>query len=95
VHSYPSLVSFHALRRACEARTEADIVLALAGSVMPPFLAHVFCNIMGVPQLAWALKVWPERKLCTSRPLTLVPSSSWPLSLRASSFRRARSSDSR
>ncbi|GAA5942642.1 hypothetical protein JCM3775_003665 [Rhodotorula graminis] len=41
----------------------ATFLFLRTGSVVPPFLAHVFCNAMGVPQLAWALKVWPEKRL--------------------------------
>lgn len=36
------------------------------GSILPPFLAHVFCNIMGIPPLGWALQVWPDKKKCRS-----------------------------
>ena len=38
---------------------------------MPPFLAHVFCNIMGIPPLGWALQVWPEKKKCASELMSL------------------------
>lgn len=33
------------------------------GSILPPFLAHSFCNLMGLPPLHWALLEFPERKL--------------------------------
>lgn len=41
--------------------------MSLLGSVIPPFLAHSFCNLMGLPPLAGALRQWPDKKLCESR----------------------------
>jgi prenyl protein peptidase len=35
------------------------------GSIIPPILAHIFCNYMGLPPIAWALSVFPSRRLCT------------------------------
>ncbi|GAA5882712.1 hypothetical protein JCM3774_004528 [Rhodotorula dairenensis] len=40
----------------------ASFLFLRTGSVVPPFFAHVFCNIMGIPPLGWALHVWPEKK---------------------------------
>ncbi|GAA5999127.1 CAAX prenyl protease [Rhodotorula paludigena] len=40
----------------------ATFLFLRTGSIIPPFLAHAFCNTMGLPPLAWALKVWPEKK---------------------------------
>ncbi|KWU41772.1 Abi-domain-containing protein, partial [Rhodotorula sp. JG-1b] len=42
----------------------AAFLFLRTGSIVPPFLAHVFCNIMGIPPLGWALQVWPEKKKC-------------------------------
>lgn len=36
-----------------------------SGSVLPPLFAHVFCNIMGVPQLQAELRWHPHRKTRT------------------------------
>lgn len=44
---------------------------------MPPFLAHVVCNVMGIPPLDWALHVFPDRKKCAS---SLLLSSAHPCS---------------
>ncbi|GAA5928846.1 CAAX prenyl protease [Sporobolomyces koalae] len=41
----------------------ATFLFLRTGSVIPPFLAHVFCNMMGLPPLGWALQVYPDRKL--------------------------------
>ncbi|BGP24655.1 prenyl protein peptidase [Rhodotorula toruloides] len=41
----------------------ASFLFLRTGSIIPPFLAHAFCNAMGVPPLGWALRVWPEKKL--------------------------------
>ncbi|GAA6055966.1 hypothetical protein NBRC10513_004975 [Rhodotorula toruloides] len=40
----------------------ASFLFLRTGSIIPPFLAHAFCNAMGVPPVGWALKVWPEKK---------------------------------
>jgi len=40
--------------------------LNCTGSIIPPFLAHAFCNSMGLPPLSYALQVYPDRKLCRS-----------------------------
>ncbi|GAA5989428.1 hypothetical protein JCM10908_000470 [Rhodotorula pacifica] len=40
----------------------AAFLFLRTGSIVPPFLAHVFCNIVGIPPLGWALHVWPEKK---------------------------------
>ncbi|GAA5962100.1 hypothetical protein JCM8115_002915 [Rhodotorula mucilaginosa] len=40
----------------------AAFLFLRTGSILPPFLAHVFCNIMGIPPLGWALQVWPDKK---------------------------------
>ncbi|KAG6856282.1 hypothetical protein H0H87_005892 [Tephrocybe sp. NHM501043] len=32
------------------------------GSVYPAISAHIFCNIMGLPEIAWELKAYPNRK---------------------------------
>ncbi|GAA5958830.1 hypothetical protein JCM21900_003941 [Sporobolomyces salmonicolor] len=41
----------------------ATFLFLRTGSLIPPFLAHSFCNAMGLPPLGWALQVWPEKKL--------------------------------
>ncbi|KAM0745590.1 Abi-domain-containing protein [Meredithblackwellia eburnea MCA 4105] len=40
----------------------ASFLFMRAGSVIPPFLAHSFCNWMGLPPLVWAWQVFPEWK---------------------------------
>ncbi|KAG6853111.1 hypothetical protein C0991_006801 [Blastosporella zonata] len=32
------------------------------GSVYPPISAHIFCNIMGLPDISWELRAHPNRK---------------------------------
>ena len=32
------------------------------GSVYPPLFSHMFCNFMGLPQIAYELQVFPHRK---------------------------------
>ncbi|KAG6917169.1 hypothetical protein DXG01_003605 [Tephrocybe rancida] len=32
------------------------------GSVYPAISAHIFCNIMGLPDIAWELRAYPTRK---------------------------------
>ncbi|KAL8279446.1 hypothetical protein RQP46_008258 [Phenoliferia psychrophenolica] len=41
----------------------AAFLFMRTGSVIPPVLAHSFCNLMGLPPLYWALKDFPERKI--------------------------------
>lgn len=38
----------------------------LPGSLLPPFLAHTFCNFMGLPPIDYALRVYPERRASAS-----------------------------
>ncbi|BGP32082.1 CAAX prenyl protease [Rhodotorula toruloides] len=40
----------------------ASFLFLRTGSIIPPFLAHAFCNALGVPPVGWALKVWPEKR---------------------------------
>jgi membrane protease YdiL (CAAX protease family) len=35
-----------------------------SGSLVPPIAAHIFCNIMGVPQPTYEMNLMPHRKLC-------------------------------
>lgn len=35
------------------------------GSVLPSFLAHAFCNTMGLPNPAGTAQWFPDKKLCT------------------------------
>lgn len=50
------------------------------GSVYPPVFSHMFCNFMGLPQIAYELQVFPHRKaseclhLASSARLWLRPS---------------------
>lgn len=30
------------------------------GSIFPPITAHIYCNIMGIPEVAWELKMFPK-----------------------------------
>lgn len=30
------------------------------GSILPPITAHIWCNIMGIPEIAWELKIFPR-----------------------------------
>ncbi|KAG6872377.1 hypothetical protein C0995_010191 [Termitomyces sp. Mi166 len=32
------------------------------GSVYPTITAHIFCNIMGLPEISWELKAYPNRR---------------------------------
>ncbi|GAA5971045.1 hypothetical protein JCM3765_006382 [Sporobolomyces pararoseus] len=41
----------------------ATFLFLRTASIIPPVLAHSFCNAMGLPPLGWALQVHPERKL--------------------------------
>ncbi|BGP16181.1 hypothetical protein JCM10213_001397 [Rhodosporidiobolus nylandii] len=41
----------------------ASFLFLRTGSVLPPFLAHSLCNMLGLPPLGWALQVWPDKKL--------------------------------
>lgn len=42
----------------------ASYLFLRSSSVLPPLLAHMFCNIMGFPQMAVALHNHPKRKTC-------------------------------
>jgi membrane protease YdiL (CAAX protease family) len=35
-----------------------------SGSLLPPIAAHMFCNIMGIPQPNYEISLMPSRKLC-------------------------------
>ncbi|GAA5986793.1 hypothetical protein JCM11641_004793 [Rhodosporidiobolus odoratus] len=52
----------------------ASFLFLRTGSVIPPFLAHSLCNILGLPPLGWALQVWPDKKLCVFLPSALYGS---------------------
>ncbi|KAM0787853.1 hypothetical protein ACM66B_003906 [Microbotryomycetes sp. NB124-2] len=41
----------------------ASFLFMRTGSVIPPVLSHTFCNVMGLPPLAWALREFPDRKV--------------------------------
>ncbi|GAA6021093.1 hypothetical protein JCM11491_004413 [Sporobolomyces phaffii] len=41
----------------------ATYLFLRSGSIIPPVLAHSFCNVMGLPPLGWALQAYPERKI--------------------------------
>ncbi|KAK4048020.1 CAAX prenyl protease [Microbotryomycetes sp. JL201] len=40
----------------------ASFLFMRTGSIVPPFLSHSFCNVMGLPPLGWALHEFPEHK---------------------------------
>ncbi|GAA6059270.1 hypothetical protein JCM10212_006663 [Sporobolomyces blumeae] len=41
----------------------ATYLFLQTGSIVPPFLAHSFCNMMGLPPLGWALRAHPDKKI--------------------------------
>ncbi|GAA5840770.1 hypothetical protein JCM11251_001693 [Rhodosporidiobolus azoricus] len=40
----------------------ASFLFLRTGSILPPFLAHALCNMLGLPPLGWALHSFPEKK---------------------------------
>ncbi|KZT28811.1 hypothetical protein NEOLEDRAFT_1224795 [Neolentinus lepideus HHB14362 ss-1] len=34
----------------------------VTGSIYPPIFSHVFCNIMGIPQIGWEIRKFPTHK---------------------------------
>lgn len=42
----------------------ANFLFLRTGSILPPLLSHVFCNIMGFPNPASAAEYFPEKKTC-------------------------------
>ncbi|KAF8802202.1 hypothetical protein BYT27DRAFT_7197287 [Phlegmacium glaucopus] len=32
------------------------------GSILPPITAHIWCNIMGIPEIVWELKIFPKHR---------------------------------
>ncbi|KAF9465786.1 CAAX protease self-immunity-domain-containing protein [Collybia nuda] len=49
--SYTTLFGFH-----------CSYLFLRTGSILPPISAHIFCNIMGLPEIGWELKRFPKRK---------------------------------
>ncbi|RDB15264.1 putative CAAX prenyl protease 2 [Hypsizygus marmoreus] len=49
--AYTALFGFH-----------CSYLFLRTGSIFPSISAHIFCNIMGVPEIAWHLKVYPQRR---------------------------------
>ncbi|KAG6827525.1 hypothetical protein H0H92_011438 [Tricholoma furcatifolium] len=49
--SYTTVFGFH-----------CSYIFLRTGSIYPAISAHVFCNIMGLPDIAWELRVYPHRK---------------------------------
>jgi len=49
--TYTTLFGFH-----------CSYLFLRTGSVLPPISAHVFCNIMGIPQISFELRRFPHRK---------------------------------
>ncbi|GAA5916723.1 hypothetical protein JCM6882_005788 [Rhodosporidiobolus microsporus] len=41
----------------------ASFLFLRTGSLLPPFLAHALCNMLGLPSLGWALHYFPEKKI--------------------------------
>ena len=50
--AYTSLFGFH-----------CAYLFLRTGSLLPPTVAHIFCNIMGLPQLGSHLELYPRRRL--------------------------------
>ena len=48
---YTTLFGFH-----------ASYLFLRTGSILPPITAHIFCNIMGIPEIAYELKRFPRHK---------------------------------
>jgi len=48
---YTTLFGFH-----------ASYLFLRTGSILPPITAHIFCNIMGIPEIAYELKSFPRYK---------------------------------
>ncbi|TFK48720.1 hypothetical protein OE88DRAFT_1713846 [Heliocybe sulcata] len=34
----------------------------VTGSIYPPVFSHIFCNVMGIPQMSWEMRKFPSRK---------------------------------
>ncbi|EDR01791.1 uncharacterized protein LACBIDRAFT_332961 [Laccaria bicolor S238N-H82] len=49
--TYTSLFGFH-----------TSFLFLRTGSILPPISAHIFCNVMGVPDLGWELGVFRNRR---------------------------------
>lgn len=49
--SYTTIFGFH-----------CSYLFLRTGSIYPPISAHVFCNIMGLPEIAWELRRYPHRR---------------------------------
>ena len=64
--AYTSLFGFH-----------CAYLFLRTGSLLPPTASHVFCNIMGLPQLGAHLENFPRRRLgefvSSLRPALLSP----------------------
>ncbi|EIN12707.1 Abi-domain-containing protein [Punctularia strigosozonata HHB-11173 SS5] len=48
---YTTLFGFH-----------AGYLFLRTSSIWPPIVAHVFCNIMGLPQISWEMKCFPTKR---------------------------------
>ncbi|KAF5374117.1 hypothetical protein D9615_008876 [Tricholomella constricta] len=59
--SYTTLFGFH-----------SSYLFVRTGSIYPPISAHIFCNIMGVPELMWELRTYAHRKTGQSSPTICV-----------------------
>ncbi len=42
----------------------ASYLFLRTGSILPPITAHIFCNIMGLPQLGYEVSRFPKQKRC-------------------------------
>lgn len=42
----------------------ASYLFLRTGSIWPPITAHIFCNIMGIPQLGYEVSKFPQQKRC-------------------------------
>lgn len=42
----------------------ASYLFLRTGSIWPPITAHMFCNVMGIPQLGYEVSKFPQQKRC-------------------------------
>ena len=57
--TYTSLFGFH-----------CAYLFLRTGSIVPPTLSHIFCNVMGFPQYALHVRMFPSRRLGESLQLS-------------------------
>ncbi|KAF8959177.1 hypothetical protein BDZ97DRAFT_1667489 [Flammula alnicola] len=42
--------------------SHASYLFLRTGSILPPITAHIFCNVMGIPEIAWEMQRFPKRR---------------------------------